>query len=353
MYQPSALRASGVVKSIREKSSLKRLPPHGRRQARQEVGGVHAVVAAAEDGRLAVLALREPLGGFQPLLEGDRLQLRRVVDAHLVEERGVVPEHGVLGEVLRHAVARPLALGAAVVAPQVVDRVQVVEPEHRAPGEVRVQVLHHLPRREVRRVRGTDAAHQVGRVAVGHHPDQLGEVVPHRDDLEAEILLGLLDQFRGDVVGLRHHRDGLARATHPGGHLQGAAVERRGSGRGAGRREGEKSAAAQGAPACGRMNAPPPALSVRDIDQRSDRRSRQPVRRPVRARPVRTADSAIDPAIDSAARSATFWATGCLALGQSFFLSGNDVKSLGEFSKRLCNLGVMGQPAEPGRWNAA
>ncbi|MFF9803497.1 hypothetical protein ACF1G3_39730, partial [Streptomyces rochei] len=63
---------------------------------------------------------------------------------------------------------------------------------------------------------------------------------------------------------------------------------------------------------------------------------RQPSRRQVVdrvidpfGRPVRTTDSAID----SAARSATVWATGCLALGQSFFLSGNDVKSLGGFSK--------------------
>ncbi|MFE9439963.1 hypothetical protein ACFYO2_13275 [Streptomyces sp. NPDC006602] len=79
------------------------------------------------------------------------------------------------------------------------------------------------------------------------------------------------------------------------------------------------------------MNAPPPALF------RSEYRPK--IGSPIGA-------IAVDRFVER-------WATGCRALGQSFFLSGNGVKSLGEFSKRLRNLDVMGRPAERDRWNAA
>lgn len=206
---------------------MKRFSPHGHGEARQQVGGEHTVVAAAEHRRLAVPAAGQPLGLVQPLLVGHRVQLRRVLHPRLVEQAGVVPEHGVLGEVLRHAVAGPPALGAAVVAPQVVDRVEVGRLEDTAPREVRVKVLHHAPGREVRGVHGADPAHEVRRVAVGHHRDQLAGAVQHRVDPDADVLLGLLDQVHGDVVGLGHHRDGLAGSAHRARHPHRAAAQRR------------------------------------------------------------------------------------------------------------------------------
>lgn len=197
---------------------MKRFPCGGHGEARQEAGGEHAVVAAAEHGRLAVPAAGEPLGLVQPFLVGDGVQLGRVVDVRPVEQLGVVPEHRVLGEVLRHAVARAPALGAAVVAPQVVDRVQVVRPEDVALREVRVQVLHHAPGRVVGGVHRTHTPHQIRRVAVGHHRDQLAGAVQHRVDPDTCVLLGLPDQLRREVVRLGHHRDGLAGATDRARH---------------------------------------------------------------------------------------------------------------------------------------
>lgn len=187
------------------RSSANRLPPHGGGHAHELGEDSHAGGVQAVHLDLAQAALDQLLAQVEPLVAGDRVGRAGHVQLGGLEQVGAVPEHGVLGVVLGHAVARARALLLAVVAPHVVDRVEVGGLQHRTLGEVRVQVSHQVAGGEVRGLGRAEAADDVRRVLGGEHGVELGGVPDDDVEVHPQRLFGGLEALLVPLVLDRHH----------------------------------------------------------------------------------------------------------------------------------------------------